>query len=199
MIEIILATRSAGKLAEMRALCAALPWHWRGLEEFPSVPDAPENGDTFAANARQKALFYARRTGGLTLADDSGLEVDCLDGAPGVHSAYYAGHPRNDSANNSRLIAALAGVPPQRRTARFRCCMALARLDQIVFETSGTFEGLIIDAPRGGGGFGYDPHFLIPSLQLTSAELSTEHKNAISHRGQALRRMIDLMIERLGA
>lgn len=195
--ELLLATRSAGKLREIRQMTAGSGFVWRGLEEFPEVPEAPETGETFADNARQKALFYAARTGLPTLADDSGLEVDELGGRPGVHSAYFAGTPRNDEANNRALIAALAGVPRERRTARYRCAMALAVGRDIILETRGTLEGQIIDEPRGTGGFGYDPHFLIPARGRTAAELSAEEKNAISHRGQALREALRLL-EALG-
>lgn len=190
---ILLATRSPGKLAEIRRMSVDPDIRWRGLDEFPQAPEAPEEGETFAENARAKALYYSSATGLPALADDSGLEVDALAGQPGVHSAYYAGRPRDDAANNRKLVAALAGVPPERRTARFRCHMALARGGSIALESSGTVEGLIIDVPRGAGGFGYDPHFLIPQLDRTAAELAPEEKNAISHRGRALRAMLELL------
>jgi XTP/dITP diphosphohydrolase len=156
-----------------------------------------------------------------TLADDSGLEVDCLGGAPGVHSARYAGSPRDDVANNRKLVAALAGVPLDRRTARFCCVMALARAGgvlaetrgpaeaeargtgvaprgaELLTETRGAVEGLILDEPRGSSGFGYDPHFFLPSLGKTMAELPPDEKNALSHRGQALRAMLPKIAELL--
>jgi XTP/dITP diphosphohydrolase len=194
MPHVLLATRNPGKLREIRQIATHLPVVWYGLDEFPDVPDADEHGATFAENARLKALHYSEQYHNhadlAVLADDSGLEVDVLDGAPGAHSARYAGTPRNDAANNRRLVQALAGVPPHRRTARFRCAMALAHQERVVLQTEGTFEGLIIDEPRGVNGFGYDPHFLVPALGRTAAELPAEQKNALSHRGQALRAML---------
>ncbi len=190
MLEVLVATGNPGKLREIREITAGLPLRWRALAEFPHVPEAVEDGDTFAENARRKARHYSRATGLWTLADDSGLEVDALGGAPGVHSARYAGLPRDDRANNRKLIAALAGVPAARRTARFRCAIALADGEHILLETDGRVEGRIIDEPRGANGFGYDPHFLVPELGRTMAELPSAEKNARSHRGAALRAML---------
>ncbi len=189
-IELLLATRNAGKVREIRALTAGLPWTWRGLEEFPDVSEAEENGATFAENARAKALFYAQETGLPALADDSGLEVDALSGAPGVHSACYAGVPRDDQANLNRLLAELRDVPAARRMARFRCLIAFVHSGRVVLETAGTLEGAIATRPRGLNGFGYDPIFLLADRGLTLAELDSAEKNRISHRGQALRAMI---------
>ena len=190
MPHILLATGNQGKMREVREIAAGLPLVWRGLDEFPGLPDVDESGATFAENARLKALHYARATGLCTLADDSGLEVDALGGAPGVRSARFAGTPRNDVANNRKLIALLADVPPALRAARFRCAMALAKDAQVLAETEGTFEGVICDHPRGANGFGYDPHFLVPERGLTAAELPSDQKHARSHRGQALRAML---------
>lgn len=190
MIELLLATHSAGKIREIRAISAGEGWIWRGLDEFPAIPEAVEDGATFRDNAGIKALYYSRVTGLPALADDSGLEVDALGGAPGVHSAYYAGQPRDDAANNARLVLELCGVEAARRQARFRCVMAFAFDGQVRFESQGAVEGVIIDTPRGEGGFGYDPYFLIPSLGVTSAELPAVEKNRISHRGQALRAIL---------
>jgi XTP/dITP diphosphohydrolase len=187
MPHVLVATHNAGKLREIRQMTAAAPISWHSLDEFPHVPPAEETGATFTENARLKALYYARHCGLVTLADDSGLEVDALDGAPGVQSARYAGTPRSDDANNRKLIQALADVPPERRAARFRCAMAVAEAGETVLESVGTLEGRIIDTPRGHNGFGYDPHFLIPDLNRTAAELPSDEKNARSHRGQALR------------
>lgn len=195
MPEVLLATRNRGKVREIRALAAGLPITWHDLDEFPGLAEPQEGGASFAENARLKALYYAGATGLHTLADDSGLEVDALGGAPGVHSARYAGSPRDDAANNRKLIAALAGVPPAARTARFRCALALARPGRVVLETSGVVEGLIVETPRGRGGFGYDPHFLLPDLGRTAAELPAAEKSARSHRGQAVRAMLARMEE----
>ncbi|MGE0479138.1 MAG: RdgB/HAM1 family non-canonical purine NTP pyrophosphatase [Phycisphaerae bacterium] len=190
MATVLLATRNAGKVRELRALTADSGIEWIGLDAYPHVPEAREDGATFAENAARKALQYAAATDLPTLADDSGLEVDALGGAPGVDSAHYAGHPRDDDANNRKLVAALRGVAPAVRTARFRCAMAFAQRGAVLLEATGALEGLILDAPRGANGFGYDPHFLLPARGLTLAELSSEQKNAISHRGQALRAIL---------
>ncbi|MGD8453724.1 MAG: XTP/dITP diphosphatase [Phycisphaerae bacterium] len=199
MPEVLLATRNLGKLRELREIAAGSPLHWRGLADFPDVPDAEETEASFAGNARLKALHYAAATGLFTLADDSGLEVDALGGAPGVHSARYAGEPSNDQANNRKLLAALADVPPERRTARFRCAMAFARPGEVLRESQGAVEGRIIAEPRGDNGFGYDPLFLIPARQRTVAELPGDEKHALSHRGQALRAMLPQIEEVLRA
>ena len=190
MPEVLLATGNAGKLCELREIAAGSPLTFRGLADFPDVLEAVEDAATFAENARLKALHYAAATGLYTLADDSGLEVDALGGAPGVHSARYAGEPRSDAANNRKLLQALTGVPPERRTARFRCAMAFAQAGAVLCESDGTVEGRIIDEPRGENGFGYDPLFLVPALGQTVAELSADRKHALSHRGQALRAML---------
>lgn len=199
MNELLLATKNPGKLRELQEIAAPMPLLWRSLAEFPHIPDALETGATFAENARLKALHYSAATGLPTLADDSGLEVDYLGGAPGVHSARYAGPQQDSAANNRKLLAALAGVPPQQRTARFRCSMAFAQPGEILAESTGVLEGRIADAPRGAGGFGYDPLFVLPELNLTTAELTPQQKHAISHRGQALRAMLPLIEQWLRA
>ena len=184
---LLIATTNPGKLREIEAVFAGLPLQFEDLRQYPDLPAAVEDADTFMANAEKKALYYAEQTGLTALADDSGLEVDALGGAPGVLSARYAGKHGDDAANNAKLVAALAGVPAERRTARFRCAIAVADVDRILASSSGTIEGSIIDTPRGTNGFGYDPHFLLPQLGMTTAELEPEKKNRISHRGQALR------------
>jgi XTP/dITP diphosphohydrolase len=198
MVEILLATHNAGKVREIRRITADHGWRWRSLDDFPDVPEAVEDADTFVANARKKALHYAAATGLLTLADDSGLEVDCLGGAPGVHSARYAGQGHDYAANNRKLVAAVAEFPLEQRTARFRCAMVLVRPGEVLFETDGSVEGVIVDEARGSGGFGYDPHFLLPDLGRTMAELEPDEKNALSHRGQALRAMLPAIERVLG-
>lgn len=184
---ILVATSNPGKLREVRAVLGKLGVRFTTLGDFGDSPAPVENGETFAANAEAKARHYSRLTGRWTLADDSGLEVDALGGAPGVRSARYAGRPGDDAANNAKLVAELAGVPAERRTARFRCAMALADGDRILASSAGTIEGRIIDTPRGDNGFGFDPHFLVPHLGLTTAQMTPDQKNRISHRGQALR------------
>ncbi len=156
------------------------------LDDYPAIPQAVEDAESFEGNARRKALHYARLTGRLTLADDSGLEVDALGGEPGVHSARYAGPMCEDAANNARLLEELAGVPDEQRSARFCCVMALARREDVLATASGSVEGLIIDEARGENGFGYDPHFFVPEFGMTTAEMPPEQKNRISHRGKAL-------------
>ncbi len=186
LVRLLIATTNPGKLREVRAMLEGLPVQVVTLDDYPNVPAAIEDQDTFEANARLKALHYARLTDCLTLADDSGLEVDALGGAPGVHSARYAGEACDQAANNAKLVAALSGVVPQRRTARFRCAMALARGDRILATAAGKIEGVIVDEPRGSNGFGYDPHFLVPDCGMTAAEMAPAQKNRISHRGHAL-------------
>ena len=169
------------------------------------VAEPEETGRTFADNARDKALYYANATARWCLADDSGLEVDALGGAPGVRSARYAadclgpGAPREavDAANSARLLEELKDVPDEKRTARFVCCLALAGRGQILIETAGTVEGRIGREARGSNGFGYDPLFFVPGLGRTAAELRPEEKNRISHRGQAVRRLADRLKELL--
>ena len=184
---LLIATSNPGKLREIRHVLADLDVKLLTLAECGELPEAVEDGPTFEDNARKKALHYSGLTGRWTLADDSGLEVDALDGRPGVNSARFAGPAQNAAANNARLIDCLRGVPPERRSARFRCVIAVADGGQVLATASGALEGVIIDEPRGHNGFGYDPHFLLPELGRTTAELDPEHKNRISHRGQALR------------
>lgn len=195
---LLIATSNRGKLREVRALLGGLDIDLVGLDNFPSIPEAVEDGITFDENARKKALHYHRLCNLPTLADDSGLEVDALNGAPGVHSARFAGAQADDAANNAKLISQLQGVPPDGRTARFRCVMALVDDGRIVATSHGAVEGMIIDEPRGEQGFGYDPHFLLPHLGLTKAELPLETKNQLSHRGEALRAILPAIHALLG-
>lgn len=188
---VLVATTNRGKLAELRAILADLPVHLASLDDFPPMTEPVEDALTFAGNAEIKARHYARLAGCWTLADDSGLEVDALHGAPGVHSARFAGPSCDPAANNAKLVAVLAGVPIEDRSARFRCALALADARRVLATAEGSFEGVIVDDPRGDNGFGYDPHFLIPSLGKTAAELIPEEKNRISHRGQAFRSLRD--------
>ncbi|HUU60491.1 MAG TPA: RdgB/HAM1 family non-canonical purine NTP pyrophosphatase [Phycisphaerae bacterium] len=193
---LVLATSNAGKVREIRRALQELPLRILGLAELGQIDEPAETGGTFADNARLKASYYARAAGTWALAEDSGLEVDALGGAPGVYSARYAAGdcapdaPRQtiDQANNAKVLRALAGVPDERRTGRFVCCMVLADPQRILLEAGGSVEGQITRAPRGDNGFGYDPLFYVPELGCTTAELSTEQKNRISHRGKAVRR-----------
>ncbi len=199
---ILIATQNRGKLAEIQAVMGDLPVDFVCLDAHPNLPPADETEDSFAGNARLKACHYSRLTGLLTLADDSGLEVDALDGVPGVRSARFAGESARDEDNNRKLIDALRGVDPALLTARFRCSIAVADGDTVLLESDGMLDGLIVETPRGDNGFGYDPHFWIPNLGKTAAELTATEKNKISHRGRALRslasRLIALLSDRAG-
>ncbi len=188
---ILVATGNSGKLREVAAVLGDLGIGFITLADVGDLPEAVEDQSTFEGNAALKAVHYSRLTGRWTLADDSGLEVDALDGRPGVYSARYAGPQRDDLANNAKLIADLATVGPQNRTARFRCAMCVASRDTILAAASGTFEGMIIDETAGENGFGYDPHFFVPEFQMTCAQMQPELKNRISHRGQALRALAE--------
>ncbi len=196
-LQLLFATSNPNKVREVSAILDPLGIKVVGLAALTSgVPEPVEDGDTFEANARIKAVYYAKAVGRLCLAEDSGLSVDALDGAPGVHSARYAGRSgsraERDAANNAKLLHELDGVAPQERTARFVCTMCLADQDgNVLAETNGTFEGLIAAAPRGTGGFGYDPLLYLPDRRCTSAELSPAEKNARSHRGEAARKMAE--------
>ena len=193
---ILIATTNPGKLREVQAMLADFAVACKTLADCSDLPEPVEDADTFQGNAERKALHYARLTREWTLADDSGLEVDALGGAPGVRSARYAGPSRNDAANNAKLIRELADIPPDQRTARFRCVVALATVEEVVATASGVIEGLIIDEAQGQNGFGYDPHFWVPDYGMTTAQMPPEQKNRISHRGRALR-AIQAQIERL--
>ena len=187
MMELVVATRNAGKLKEIRHLLEALGIRVVGLDSFPEVPEVVEDGDTFAANAVKKALAMARYTSRPCLADDSGLVVAALEGRPGVHSARYAGAGATDQDNNRRLLKEMANIPADQRQAAFCCVIALCLPDESPHLFEGRVEGLILDQPRGDGGFGYDPLFWLPEFSCTMAELPLATKNLISHRGQALR------------
>lgn len=191
---LLIATSNPGKLREIQAVLSDLSLVLKGLKDYTDLPDVVEDADTFIGNAEKKALHFAKLTGLPTLADDSGLEVDCLGGQPGVYSARFAGKHGDDQANNAKLIQLLENTPQAQRTARFRCAIAVADGPDILARAEGRIEGLIIDIPRGRNGFGYDPHFLIPELGRTTAELDVDHKNRISHRGQALRAIREALV-----
>jgi len=196
---LLIATANEGKFREIAAELAGASLQLRSLAEMPSVEACIEDGETFMANAEKKASYYARHYQCAALADDSGLEVDALNGGPGVMSARYAGKNGDDAANNEKLLEELADVPPARRTARFRCAMAVAdRQGRILARTEGVVEGVILYRSRGQNGFGYDPLFMVPELAKTTAEISPEHKNRISHRGQAVRAMREKLKDVLG-
>jgi XTP/dITP diphosphohydrolase len=187
-VKVVVATRNKGKLREIVPLLAGLELQLLTIDEVAPDAELREDGVTFVENALAKARQAAHATGLPAIADDSGLEVDALDGAPGVHSARYAGPGADDAKNNAKLLESLRGVPPARRSARFRCVAVFvdpARGIEIVRE--GTSAGEILEAPRGEDGFGYDPLFLSRAVRRTMAELPLEEKNRISHRAAAFR------------
>jgi len=188
--EIILATRNQGKITELAELLKGTGLAVLGLDAFPGAPEVEETGETFADNALLKARAIAAFTGITAVADDSGLVVDALSGAPGVRSARYAGEDATDAANNARLLRELSGVPPEKRTARFVCVMAAVspRGEEIVVR--GEWEGRVADKARGEGGFGYDPLFVDPVDGRHAAELPRDEKNRRSHRGAAMRALL---------
>ena len=190
---ILAATTNPGKIAELKA-CFGGGIEWLSLSDFGDLPEIVEDGDTFAENARKKALGYARATGRWAVADDSGLVVDALDGAPGVKSARFSGEKSSDRGlldykNMAKVLQLLEGVSAEKRVARFVCCLCLASPEKVLIETEGTLEGVIIEEQRGENGFGYDPIFYVPNLNKTVAQLTSEEKNAISHRGNAIRKL----------
>jgi len=217
---ILVASTNPGKLAEIRQMLGG-DVEWLGLSDFPNIPEIEEDGLTFTENARTKALGYAGQTGLWTIADDSGLVVDALGGLPGVKSARFSGTKDKNSAfmthasarvarfyerratsderrttdhkNMAKVLRLLESVPKEKRTARFVCCLCLANPEKILIETEGTLEGLIADKEIGENGFGYDPIFFVPSLNKTVAQLPREEKNAISHRGNAIRELKHLL------
>ncbi len=188
--KLLVATNNRGKREEIRALLADLPIAIVGGDQA-ALPAVPETGETYAENALLKARAAVAATGLAALADDSGLEVDALGGAPGVRSARFAGPEADDEANNRLLLARLAGVPPPARTARFVCTMALVLPDGRAVVTRGSVEGVILAAPRGGGGFGYDPLFYYAPFAATFGEAEPAAKNEVSHRARALRAMVE--------
>jgi XTP/dITP diphosphohydrolase len=199
--KILVATTNPGKVGELRAMLE-FDVEWVGLADFPNINEVKEDGETFAENARKKAIGYAKQTGLWTIADDSGLVVDALGGEPGVRSARFAESYRRerkerrdfiDKKNIEKLLVMLKGVPKGKRTARFVCCLCLARAEKILIETEGKLEGVIAEKEMGTNGFGYDPIFFVPKLEKSVAQLTREEKNAISHRGNAIRKLKPLL------
>lgn len=186
-MEILLATNNQGKVRELVELMGDLPLTVKTLKDYPEIGEIEENGSTFAENALIKAKTAAAASGLLALADDSGLEVDALGGAPGVHSARFAGEPKDDGRNNAKLLDLLKDVPAEQRRARFKSVIAVVTLQGEEHLTEGVCEGQIGFEPKGEDGFGYDPLFYVPEFGMTFSEISLEQKNQISHRGKALR------------
>lgn len=188
--KILIATTNSGKMKELSAMLDA-DVQWLSLADFPDINEVEEDGQTFAENARKKSLGYARQTGLWTIADDSGLMVDALDGAPGVNSARFSGAKEKhrtllDRKNMAKLLDLLRDVPDEKRTARFVCHLCLASPEKIFIETEGVLQGVIARIERGDNGFGYDPVFFIPAIKKTVAQMASIEKNAISHRGRAV-------------
>ncbi|HXR32549.1 MAG TPA: RdgB/HAM1 family non-canonical purine NTP pyrophosphatase [Verrucomicrobiae bacterium] len=193
--KLYLASGNAGKLREFRALAATAHSNLE-LELLPhltALPEFPETAPTFAENAAGKALYYSRTCGDMVFSDDSGLVVPALGGEPGVHSARYAGLGASNDQKIAKLLAALRGKMGAERSAYFVCVIAVAQLARVMAVVSEKVDGEIAEAPRGNGGFGYDPVFYVPALGKTFAELSAEEKNARSHRGKAFRRLMEVL------
>jgi XTP/dITP diphosphohydrolase len=198
-VRILVATTNPGKVAELEAMLD-IDVELMGLSDFSGIAEVEEDGETFAENARKKATGYAKAAGLWTIADDSGLVVDALDGEPGVRSARFSGEKDKDRTlldhkNMTKVLKLLEGVPTEERAARFVCCLCLAGPEKVLIETEGRLEGIIAEKEVGQNGFGYDPIFFVPSLNKTVAQLTAEEKNAISHRGNAIRKLRPLLTE----
>ncbi len=200
--KILIATTNPGKIAELRAMLDA-DVEWLGLNDFEDISEIEEDGQTFAENARKKAIGYSKTTGLWTIADDSGLVIDALGGQPGVKSARYCGENSDnkgliDKKNIEKVLELLKDVPKDNRTAGFVCHLCLANKDKVLLETEGTLEGFIAEKQTGTSGFGYDPIFFVPELNKTVAQLIAEEKNSISHRGNAINKLKPLLNQLLG-
>ncbi|WP_196592495.1 RdgB/HAM1 family non-canonical purine NTP pyrophosphatase [Pectinatus sottacetonis] len=191
MKTIVIATKNKGKIKEMIKEFADLPVNVRALTELGNLPDAIENGNSFAENALLKAKFYAEKTGTACIADDSGLEIDELDKRPGIYSARFAGEPSNDMANNKKMLSELNRKNVKESSARYKCVLVFYDIDGTKLQAEGICEGKIRLLKKGNNGFGYDPYFFIGDKSM--AELSIEEKNKISHRGKAIRKIKQLL------
>jgi XTP/dITP diphosphohydrolase len=189
MLDIVLATTNPGKVAEIDEIMSGLPIRFLTKQQVSHWPPIAETGSSYLENALIKARALARATGKAALADDSGIEVDALDGAPGIRSARFSGPGATEAQNNSTLAELMRDIPPERRTARYRCVAVVVMPDGTEITAEGTCEGSIAMNPAGEGGFGYDPWFIPLGYEHTFGELSAETKHAISHRGKALRHL----------
>lgn len=194
-MKVLLATQNQGKVKELQELLADAQIEVLSLQDIGDWEEVAETGSTFAENAALKARAAAERTGYISIADDSGLEVDALNGAPGVYSARFAGEPKDDERNNDKLLKLLAEIPEDERTGRFRCALVIATPEGKEYLTEGTAEGKILRTRRGQGGFGYDPLFFMPDFGRTMAELTVSQKNKLSHRAQAFQKAIPILKE----
>ncbi|MCS5615788.1 MAG: XTP/dITP diphosphatase [Candidatus Marinimicrobia bacterium] len=195
-MQIVLATHNRGKMKEMSSILAHLPVNLLTLDDFPQIGEIPETGETLKENAFIKAETVHQKTGLPALADDTGLEVDALDGAPGVHSSRYDGETATFEDNCRKMMQEMDGIPAEERTARFHTVIAFVS-DSGNEWTEGMVEGRILEKKQGDGGFGYDPLFYYPPLKKTFAELNSEQKNNISHRGKALRNFCQILEKRI--
>lgn len=191
--EVVVATKNQGKLREFASMLNELGIKVHSLAEFPEISEIEEDGDTFEENARKKAEWVRDHLQLPAIADDSGLMVDALDGAPGIYSARFAGEDKDDLKNNQKLLSLIEGVEEDRRTAHFVSAIALAVPGASTIVVSGTIDGFIVHNPRGNNGFGYDPLFYLKDYNQTMAEISSELKNRISHRALALKKLIEVL------
>jgi XTP/dITP diphosphohydrolase len=199
MKEVIIATKNPGKAMEFEHIFSSRGITVRTLLDFPEIPEVEETGVTFEENATLKAEAVSKALGKMVIGDDSGLIVDALEGRPGIFSARYAGEPKDDQNNTDKVLSELEGIPEQKRSARFYCALTVAVPGQETITVSGTCEGRILEERRGSNGFGYDPVFYVPEKGLAMAELSSEEKNEISHRANALKKLevvLDSILER---
>lgn len=200
MKEVIIATKNPGKAREFDHIFSARGVQVRTLLDFPDIPEVEETGTSFEENAVLKAEAVSQALNKMVIGDDSGLIIDALDGRPGIFSARYAGEPKNDQNNIDKVLSELEGVPDQKRTARFYCALAIAVPGQETKTVSGTCEGRILEKRQGSNGFGYDPVFYVPDKGMSMAELSSDEKNMISHRANALKKLdviLDSILERV--
>ena len=200
MVKLLIASKNQKKYSELKKIIETLLafdgkklFELVSLNDFPLVEEVEEDGSTFEENAIKKAIGYARQTNLLTLADDSGISIDALDGEPGVHSARFAGPNKNDFDNCYKVLSLMEKVEEPKRTGRFECVIAIAEPGKIVGTAYGKVEGMILKEMRGRGGFGYDPIFYYPPFAKTLAQASSEEKNKVSHRGKALARAVDIL------
>lgn len=193
MRKLVVATGNPGKAREIARILSNLDFEVVSLADYPSAPEPEENADSFIGNAAIKALAVAERTGELAIADDSGLAIDALDGAPGVYSSRFAGEGATDEDRNEKVLEMLKDVPDGERSARFISAIAIAEPGQLIGTVEGTCEGVIAHGPRGSNGFGYDPIFYVRELGRMMAELSPDEKNEISHRGRALEKAKNIL------
>jgi XTP/dITP diphosphohydrolase len=197
--QLLLATTNQGKAIEIKSYLKDLPMKIHSLKELGQLKPFAETGRTFDANARGKSIFYSTNWEGLTLAEDSGLEIESLRGEPGVLSARYSGERATDQKNNQKVLERMKGVPSEKRNARFVSCMVLSKKGDVIKEIKESVEGIITLEEKGAHGFGYDPLFYYPPLKKTFAELLPEEKNKVSHRGRALKKLKEFLQDYVGS